>query len=115
MSVPTTKRSWQVARAQPAMALTGASGTPATMASTAKLFQPQTLSAMVRLSSPQSGSSAKPASTGGSPASTSRMRGVRLVGRHSGTRIWPRASVIVASAWTRMIAGSARSPPKFPE
>ena len=99
------------------MAFTGRSGLPVLKASTSKLFQPNTRSTGVSDFSPQSSlisGAPSPASTTAS-ASAARTELVSVVGRHSGTLIWPRASVMVASAWAMMMPGLASSPPQLPE
>ena len=82
-----------------------------------KLDQPKTRSAGVNPDSPQSTSiSGAPSPPPGSQSlSASRTDTGISVGRHSGTRIAPRRSVMVAIACARMMPGSAISPPQLPE
>ena len=61
----------------------------------------------------QDASSAPPSMT--RSASAARTDGVSVSGRHSGTRIAPRASVIEAMACASTIAGLRSSPPQLPE
>jgi len=51
----------------------------------------------------------------GSSAISARIAGDRLVGTHSQIWICPRRSVIVASAWASITAGSANNPRQLPE
>ena len=98
------------------MALTGASGTPLFIARTANEFHPKTRSFEVNPTSPQFGSmTSSPPISLGSCASAARISEVRLEGRHSAILICPRASVRLASAWTKIVAGSANKPPQLPE
>ena len=98
------------------MALTGRSGVPVVKARISKLFQPNTRSAGVSSGSPQSRSmrGPLPPPSTSTPSSTWRTDG-GSGGRHSGTRIVPRASVMQASACARMIPGLASRPPQLPE
>ncbi len=116
-AIPTTKRNWQRAHARPAMALTGMAGLPTFMASTAKLVQPNTRSAGVRPGSPQSASISGPSlPPPGSQSANARFTESGIgAGRHSGTRMAPRASVMVAMACAKRMPGSAMSPPQLPE
>src|SRR6478672_11346469 len=82
------------------MALTGRSGLPVLNARTSNEFQPKTRSIGVRLFSPQSSwifGAPSPASIETS-ASAARTELVSVLGRHSGTLICPRSSVMAASA-----------------
>jgi hypothetical protein len=96
--------------------LTGWSGVPVVKASTSKLFHPKTRSAGERSASPQSRSIAGPfplPST--STSARTRRTDAGSGGRHSGTRMLPRASVMQASACARMMPGLASRPPQLPE
>ena len=86
-------------------------------ASTSKLFQANTRSAGVRPGSPQSGSTAGPLAAAVDLDALERARTETGIsgGRHSGTLIAPRASVMQASACASTMPAFEISPPQLPE
>ena len=116
-SMPTTNRKCARAHAMPAIAFTGKSGLPAFIARIEKLAQPYNFSAADNPGSPQSASidGAPSPPLGAQSCNAYRTDAGISAGRHSGTRIAPCRSVIVAIACARTIAGSAIKPPQLPE
>ena len=93
----------------------GLSGVPVVKASTSNQFQPNTRSAGETRARPSRDRFAVDPAAIDFEALKMRRTDAVSGGRHSGTQIVPRASVMQASAWARMIPGLANRPPQLPE